>query len=248
MTRGGGSLEDLWSFNEEAVVRAVAGCQTPVVVGVGHESDVTLAEFAADLRASTPTAAVELISPTTSDLLGRLQHCAHTFALRAERYLNQLAQRTDRAEGLLLHPAQQCQRYVQRLSELALRLERSMRNRLGMLDNALQARSKRLAPAGRRGLFAYAQHLETAHEKLCAPAGRSLEKHGQSLQRLSALLESLSPEHTLKKGYVFLETASGLVKGVNEVQIGQVLRATLTDGSLSLAVTDKQASRPGEPE
>jgi exodeoxyribonuclease VII large subunit len=214
--RGGGSLEDLWAFNDERVVRAICAAGMPVVSGIGHETDVTLADFAADLRAPTPTAAAELVAPTREACLQALQAYASLMGRRMYEVIDRNAQRLDRAALRLSRPAQGVRRQSERLTLLAHRLA-------GHVPRAIQAQRSRLAQA---------QSNLKHNAMMCTVANR------QHLEALAARLRALDPSQVLTRGYAWLSDASGrAVTSVQQLEPGQPLRAVLHDGSADVQVT-----------
>ena len=213
--RGGGSLEDLWAFNDERTVRAVAGCALPVICGVGHETDVSLADFAADVRAPTPTAAAELAAPARDDCLAALQTLAAALRYRLGRALDTQRQRCDRAGLRLARPADLLRRERQALALLAHRLRSALR----------QAG----ATAAAREVHA-AQRLQRAATVLQA-------RHAQRLDSLAARLALLDPRQVLARGYAWLTDAGGAaVLSVARLKEGDAISATLADGEVRATV------------
>ncbi len=214
--RGGGSLEDLWAFNDEQVVRAIAASSVPVVCGVGHETDVTLADFAADLRAATPTAAAELVAPTREACLSALDALAALLQRRVRDALELQAQRLDRNALRLARPGHAVRQQRERLLLLGHRLA-------VQLPRAMQSQQARLTQAEvdlRRGLE------------------RRLAGQQQQLQMLAARLRALDPRQVLARGYAWLSDADARpVTSVHQLAIGAALQVVLHDGSADVAVT-----------
>ncbi|MEY4563236.1 MAG: hypothetical protein RLZZ618_2513 [Pseudomonadota bacterium] len=220
--RGGGSLEDLWSFNDERVVRAIAACRLPVVVGVGHETDITLSDLAADLRAPTPTAAAELAVPTRRECLELLMGFETLMSNRIHRTLDAQAQRLDRATLRLRRPADGLRRHAQQLSALQQRLSSATRQTV---------RSDVQHQAQLRARLQRAQHVQ-----------RTL--HQQRLMGLSARLDGLDPRRVLARGYAWLTDAEGRpVASVVGLEAGQQVHAVLADGEVH-ATIDTVATTP----
>jgi exodeoxyribonuclease VII large subunit len=213
--RGGGSLEDLWAFNDEAVVRAVAESRLPVVCGVGHETDVTLAELAADLRAPTPTAAAELATPLRDDALARLQAIAQALRRAVQRRLDQSAQRLDRL-------ALQVGRPARLLDQQAARLGRLQDRQRAALVQGLLARQRRLDDLARR---------------LTAAQQQQRQRRTEALERLALRLAAADPHQVLSRGYAWLADAAGTpVTRAAGLQVGVALTAQWADGRAAVQV------------
>ena len=210
--RGGGSLEDLWAFNEEIVVRAVASSNVPVISAVGHEVDFTLCDFAADVRAPTPSAAAELAVPVMSDLL---------------------AQIADLAERLSRAPRAAGEQRAQTLDHLHSRLASALKGAVDRFDVRLSRAAARLAPALKVGAVSGESRLSRAADRLF-PAMRNAETAARHrLERSLSRLEVLNPEATLKRGYTITLGADGHVRSsAASIAPGDVLETRFKDGSI----------------
>lgn len=227
LCRGGGSLEDLWAFNDERVVRAIAACPLPVVCGVGHETDVTLSDLAADVRAPTPTAAAELVSPTQRACLDLLAGFASVMANRVHQRLDTHAQRLDRAALRLRRPAEGVRRHLQRL--LLLRHK---------LSSTTQQVTER-----------HTQRQAALAARLTRSARVTLASRAQRLEGLSARLQGLDPGRVLSRGYAWLADAGGQpVTSVTALSPGQSVQAVLADGHADVTVTGVTAKPPPRPD
>ena len=240
LTRGGGSLEDLWSFNEEIVARAIAAVKLPIIVGVGHEIDFTIADFVADLRAPTPSQAAELAVPDQlewrarfTSVAQRLAQCARRHLLVERRQLATLEHRLARC-----HPGVQLREREQRLDELEARLTRSVERRIGQLKMRLARLATAVAhtnPA--RRLAAARDRWRTARGDLRRALLRRLELTGQRLKLADRALQSLSPLATLQRGYAIVMDGGGkLLTDSGMTTRGAELDVRLARGSLSVTV------------
>lgn len=225
LCRGGGSLEDLWAFNDERVVRAIAACPVPVVCGVGHETDITLADFAADLRAPTPTAAAELVAVDRAQLLRGLGAAEQLIEQRLHQRLDGLAQGVDRLAMRLARPAQVLGQHQQMLALLERRAHSACVRRVGLANQTLDATAARL----NRGATAL---LRTVAQRTEAMGGR---------------LYALDPQRVLERGYAWLSNEAGQpVSSVRQAQPGQELGAVLADGQLRVRVSQISDGTAGE--
>ncbi|MGB2465340.1 MAG: exodeoxyribonuclease VII large subunit [Porticoccaceae bacterium] len=243
--RGGGSLEDLWSFNEESVARAIFASDIPVVSAVGHEVDFTIADFVADLRAPTPSAAAELLSPDGEEMLNQFEGLELLLAEATIRKIRQLEQRTDYLQKRLQHPGRKLQEQSQHLDHLDIRLRRAMAGKLQqqrLQGQSLQDRLLRQSPSDAIALRK--QAVATSVKQMIRAVNQQLEtKQNQTAQAMH-LLDTVSPLKTLGRGYsIIRDKQNAVVRSVTEVQAGDQLKGQLVDGELVLAVTGSSDKR-----
>ena len=248
LVRGGGSLEDLWAFNEEAVARAIRACPVPVVTGVGHEVDVTIADFAADLRAATPTAAAELATPDIAEWAAGLDGTRGQLAAAMRRRLERAGEQLERSQARLrlLHPGRRLQERAQRLDELDERLRHAWNARLAAQRERLQGQAGRLLradPALR--LHSERRHVEALATLLRGRIHAQLADRGARLARAQALLDSLNPESVLARGYAIVRDEHGaLLHDAAQVRPGAAIEARLARGSLTAEVRETRPAKP----
>ena len=240
LARGGGSLEDLWAFNDEALVRAIAGSATPVVSAIGHETDFSLSDFAADLRAPTPSAAAELLVPDRANLLTRLHGLQRQLHAGHGRILRGHAQRLDHA--FLRMQGRRPQALLDGLARRAGQAQQRMQSAIQRLLQDHQARQRHAAAILRathpqRRLQRLRERLRAMRGRPQALLARQLQHEARHLGGLARSLHAISPLATVARGYAILQRDDGhVVRGVGDAAAGDALQARLHDGRMRLRV------------
>jgi exodeoxyribonuclease VII large subunit len=247
LARGGGSLEDLWAFNDEALARAIAASKVPVVSAVGHETDFSLSDFVADLRAPTPSAAAELLVPDRADLSLRLDGLRRRVATLQRDRLRQLAQRADRASLRLnaLRPQARLDAYRRRREEALRRLHSAWQQRMQRHASSLRHAGTVLnAMRPQRRLQILADRLAPLRGRAQAALARRLQRDALHLRGLARSLDAVSPLATIARGYAILQDDQGhVVRSVHAAAVGDRLEARLQDGALQLRVEEPPIPR-----
>ncbi len=240
LVRGGGSIEDLWAFNDEQLARTIVASPVPVISGVGHETDFTIADFVADVRAPTPTAAAELASAPRAQWLGALDEQRQRLQRAVQGRLDAEGQRLDRWAARLGRPSGAVAAEQLRLARLAQRLEHAQAWR-GQQERArLQGLAERLPRAVAPPLAAARLRLEHLAARWRPAAQRPLDAARERLERAELRLALLDPRLVLERGYAWLQDDAGRpVTRVADARTGQALRATLADGQLDMTVAQR---------
>jgi len=238
--RGGGSLEDLWCFNHEQLARAIYQSELPIVSAVGHEIDTTISDYVADVRAATPSAAAELVSPNTQELhskvielINRLNNAFKHDMANKRALATQLQHRLN-----LCHPRNQLNQKAQRLDELTIALQQGMRNRLYQQERTLNNLTPRLMRQSPDKKLSQASHqLMQIQTRLKQAMQHKLQHAQNSLALQASRLDSVSPLNVLARGYSITKTPQGkVVKSVDHIKTGDVLITELADGAIKSTV------------
>ncbi len=246
--RGGGSIEDLWSFNEETVARAIIRLQKdtmiPVISGVGHETDFTICDFIADQRAPTPTAAAELASPDTAQLSAQVANAKMQWRRTMQRKLDALQQRLDHAGRGLLSPSERLARTQERLHHVAAQIGHAMRSQLDQANHQWRFNRQRFVNA-RPDIAQHSVQLYRQRDQLKMGLHRQMAARKNKLDQVRRQLNLLSPDHVLQRGYSIVEFQGGeggegcmgsVLRDAGDVAAGDVLAIRLAKGRVDAQV------------
>ena len=242
LARGGGSLEDLWAFNEEIVAKAIVDSQIPIITGVGHEVDITIADFVADLRAATPSAAAEHAVPQQSDWLNGFNFLENQLRQQLTRKLAQHRQKLIWLSKALhqQHPGQKLQRNAQRLDELEQRIQLAMRQQLHHHQQQLalnQQKLQQFQPS--TNIKRQQQQLKHLHQRLSTTMQHKLQQLKQQQVALCQTLQAVSPLATLQRGYAIVQNpkTQQVIRSVAELQAKQTIDTRLANGHITSVIT-----------
>ena len=236
--RGGGSIEDLWGFNDEKLARTIFHSQLPIVSAVGHEVDFTIADFVADVRAPTPSAAAEMLSPNQEEYLSRLNALSSRLENSIQQQLQNKQWQLQSAQRGLLHPGDKLSQYAQTLDMLELRMQQSQKNKLSQLMQRLTKAQQRLQQQNPSNKL---QQIETQltylQQRLANGIKQLLTNKGERLQQNALLLNAVSPLQTLGRGYAILQTdTEAVIRNSRDVKKGDSISARIGHGKLELLV------------
>jgi len=242
LCRGGGSIEDLWAFNEECVARAIRASTIPVITGVGHETDFTIADFAADVRAPTPTAAAEIASPERDALLARLAELRSHLARRMERSLAEQQQRIDWIASRLIHPAERIRRRHNDLQTFGQRLQRAISQLSAASQLHLTNTGQRLQ-ASRPQPGKLVENLGHLRYRLHSQSRWHISQQTAKLNSLSSSLNQLDPKAVLARGYALAIGSDGrAVRDAASLNPGNALKLSFAHGAATVTVNQVGAT------
>ena len=238
LTRGGGSAEDLWSYNDEHLARTIYSSRIPTVSAVGHETDFTISDFVADCRMPTPSAAAELVSQDQSELVHRVQQLERQLRQQWHKHLQHQKLNLSRLQALLKHPGQKLNDQSQRLDYLQVRLEQAALKQLQAKKSIYSQQYSKLSSLNPSSVIvAHTKNIMQLNQRLQNNQKSDFQRRSQKFAGLTAQLNQLSPLHTLSRGYsVTQDMQAQVITKVVQVEVEQVLKVTLLDGHAQVRV------------
>ncbi|WP_394183772.1 exodeoxyribonuclease VII large subunit [Marinomonas posidonica] len=243
--RGGGSLEDLWSFNDEALARAIFNAKTPVVSAVGHETDFTIADFVADVRAATPTAAAELLSPDKAHLIRQIEQHTKQLTSRLSQKLEQSHQQLDFLIKRIRHPKERIEQQQRQLSQLQKQLQQAMEKKLTqqqVLTNNIHQRLLNQSP--NRTLIQHKAKINDLNTRLSLALRNNLTSKQTHFARIIDKLNLVSPLNTLSRGYAIASKDEQVIRSIKDVKKGEAINVRVQDGEMTCTVDITKTTSP----
>lgn len=233
--RGGGSIEDMWCFNEESVARAIAACRVPIISAVGHEIDFTIADFVADLRAPTPSAAAELVVKNTGEILDNLKTLQKRLWKSFSHDMQMRKQSVMHFSQRLVDPKRYLQEMMQRCDELTFRLENSLKNMMNQKRQKVLLNLSRLGSPAEQ-LKLRQQRLQKSYEKMAMLIRNQLQRKEARVIRSTGMLDSLSPLKVVARGYSVVRKSTEVIRSTKQVKLSDKLSVQLAEGKLEVEV------------
>ena len=244
LARGGGSLEDLWCFNNEELAHTIFNCPLPIVCGVGHEVDVTIADLVADYRAPTPTAAAEVLSPDTAQLMSGLNNIAYRLPNAFDRLVQKLSQNVDATFKQITHPKQKLAVNKERLMALGSSFKRTT-------DNLLSSRTTNMSQLTKsfvlqnplKSIQSHTSNIQSLTNRLHLAQQKQIDKAQYKFESISSTLHAVSPLATLERGFsITRDQNDNIIRSYTDCDINDAIKVELKSGEISCLVTETKAS------